>query len=124
MLPRSDDREYQYSDIGKRLLPRQGQPASWIATWTFSTGLRRRVVHQSEIVDSPTTSGSGLDPPSPRSLDQDGAVIGYVFESKGFSRIDIDTTESDPSVSLAGQLIALPLRSLQGLGVSPEILRL
>jgi hypothetical protein len=34
--------------------------------------------------------------------------------SMGFSRIDIDTYESDPSYSLAGQLMALPLKSLQG----------
>ncbi len=33
-------------------------------------------------------------------LDQDGAVIGYAFESNGLSRIDIDTNESDPSTSL------------------------
>jgi hypothetical protein len=38
-------------------------------------------------------------------LDQDAAVIGYAFESKGFSRIDIDTNESDPCASFAGQLI-------------------
>jgi hypothetical protein len=36
---------------------------------------------------------------------------------KGFSRIDIDTNESDPSYSLAGQLMGLPLKSLQGFGV-------
>jgi nicotinate dehydrogenase subunit B len=30
-------------------------------------------------------------------LDQDGAVIGFVFESRGFSRIDIDTNESHPA---------------------------
>jgi len=53
-------------------------------------------------------------------LDKDGAVIGYVFESKGFSRIDIDTNESDPSYSLAGQLMGLPLKSLQGFGVPAE----
>jgi hypothetical protein len=54
--------------------------------------------------------GHGWDPKGPASihraraaLDPDGAVIGYVFESKGFSRIDIDTNESDPSHSLAGQ---------------------
>ena len=47
--------------------------------------------------------GHGWDPKGPASihraraaLDKDGAVIGYVFESKGFSRIDIDTNESDP----------------------------
>ena len=57
--------------------------------------------------------GHGWDPKGPASihraraaLDQDGAVIGYVFESKGFSRIDIDTNESDPSYRLAGHLVA------------------
>ena len=71
--------------------------------------------------------GHGWDPKGPASihraraaLDKDGAVIGYVFESKGFSRIDIDTNESDPSYSLAGQLMGLPLKSLQGFGVPTE----
>ena len=71
--------------------------------------------------------GHGWDPKGPASihraraaLDKDGAVIGYVFESKGFSRIDIDTNESDPSYSLAGQLMGLPLKSLQGFGVPAE----
>jgi nicotinate dehydrogenase subunit B len=47
--------------------------------------------------------GHGWDPKGPASihharaaLDADGAVIGYAFESKGFSRVDIDTNESDP----------------------------
>jgi nicotinate dehydrogenase subunit B len=47
-------------------------------------------------------------------------VIGYAFESKGFSRIDIDTNESDPAYSPAGQLLGLPLMSLQGFGVLAE----
>jgi nicotinate dehydrogenase subunit B len=71
--------------------------------------------------------GHGWDPKGPASIhharaafDQDGAVIGYAFESKGFSRIDIDTNESDPSYSLAGQLMGLPLKSLQGFGVPTE----
>jgi nicotinate dehydrogenase subunit B len=71
--------------------------------------------------------GHGWDPKGPASihraraaLGQDGAVIGYVFESKGFSRIDIDTNESDPAYSLAGQLTGLPLKSLQGFGVPSE----
>jgi CO/xanthine dehydrogenase Mo-binding subunit len=45
--------------------------------------------------------GHGWDPKGRASihharaaLDKDGAVIGYAFESKGFSRIDIDTNES------------------------------
>jgi len=71
--------------------------------------------------------GHGWDPKGPASihharaaLDQDGTVIGYVFESKGFSRVDIDTNESDPVYSLAGQLIGMPLKSLQGFGVPAE----
>jgi hypothetical protein len=71
--------------------------------------------------------GYGWDPKGPASihraraaLDQDGAVVGYVFESKGFSRIDIDTNESDPAYSLAGQLMGLPLKSLQGFGIPAE----
>jgi nicotinate dehydrogenase subunit B len=71
--------------------------------------------------------GHGWDPKGPASihrvraaLDPDGAVIGYVFESKGFSRIDIDTNESDPAYTLAGQLMGLPLKSLQGFGVPAE----
>src|SRR4029077_743201 len=71
--------------------------------------------------------GHGWDPKGPASihraraaLDKDGAVIGYAFESKGFSRIDIDTNESDPVYSLAGQLMCLPLKPLQGFGVPAE----
>jgi CO/xanthine dehydrogenase Mo-binding subunit len=71
--------------------------------------------------------GHGWDPKGPASvhraraaLDQDGAVIGYVFESKGFSRVDIDTNESNPIYSLAGQLLGMPLKSLQGFGVPAE----
>ena len=50
------------------------------------------------------SSGPGLDHSGRATLDQDSAVIGYVFERKGFSRIDIDSNESDPVHSLAGQL--------------------
>jgi CO/xanthine dehydrogenase Mo-binding subunit len=71
--------------------------------------------------------GHGWDPKGPASihraraaLDPDGAVVGYVLESKGFSRVDIDTNESDPVYSLAGQLTGLPLKSLQGFGVPAE----
>jgi CO/xanthine dehydrogenase Mo-binding subunit len=71
--------------------------------------------------------GHGWDPKGPASihraraaLDKDNVVISYAFESKGFSRIDIDTNEGDPSYSLAGQLTGLPLKSLQGFGVPAE----
>ena len=61
--------------------------------------------------------GPSLDPPRRRRPGQGRLVIGYVFESKGVSRIDIDTNESDPAYSLAGQLTGLPLKALQGFGV-------
>src|ERR1700730_17527890 len=71
--------------------------------------------------------GHGWDPKGPASihraraaLDKEGLVIGYVLESKGFSRIDIDTNESDPSYSLAGQLMGLPLKSLPSFGIPAE----
>jgi len=73
------------------------------------------------------SEGHGWDPKGPASihraratLDKDDAAIGYVFESKGFSRVDIDTNESDPVYSLAGQLMGMPLKSLQGFGVPDE----
>jgi nicotinate dehydrogenase subunit B len=50
--------------------------------------------------------GHGRDPNGPASihraraaLDKDGGVIGYVFESKGLSRVDIDTTKATPSTA-------------------------
>jgi len=69
----------------------------------------------------------GWDPKGPASihdarvaLDQDGAMIGNASASKGFSRIAIDTNESDPAYGLAGQLLGLPLKSLQGFGLPAE----
>jgi len=48
--------------------------------------------------------GHGSDPNGPASihparaaLDNNGAVVGHTFESKGFSRVDIDTKENDPA---------------------------
>jgi nicotinate dehydrogenase subunit B len=71
--------------------------------------------------------GHGWDPKGPASihraraaLDVNGAVLAYQFESKGFSRIDIDTNESNPSDSLGGQLLGLPLVSRDGFGVPAE----
>ena len=74
--------------------------------------------------------GHGWDQKGPGSihrtraaLDKDGAVIGYLLESKGFSLIDTDTNESNPSYRLAGpadRAIGLPLKSSQGFGVAAE----
>src|SRR6266545_4049005 len=61
------------------------------------------------------SDGIAWDPKGPASvhrgraaLDASGKVIGYEFISKGFSRRNIDTNESDPRDSLAGMSIGLP----------------
>ena len=71
--------------------------------------------------------GHGWDPKGPASIhraragfDANGTVIAYKFESKGFSRVDIDTNESDPRYSLAGQLMGIELASLDGFGIPAE----
>src|SRR6516165_5517782 len=69
--------------------------------------------------------GHGWDPKGPASihraraaLDKGGAVVGYVFEIRA-SRAST-SNESDPVYSLAGQLMGLPLKPLQGFGVPAE----
>ena len=71
--------------------------------------------------------GTGWDPKGPASmhraragLDADGKVVGYHFDSRGFSRTDIDTTESDPAHSLAGQLMGMALTPTQEFGIPTE----
>jgi CO/xanthine dehydrogenase Mo-binding subunit len=71
--------------------------------------------------------GTGWDPKGPASVhwaraavDASGKVIAYDFLSKGFSRWDVQTNESKPKDSLAGQLMGLPLQSDDGFGVPAE----
>jgi nicotinate dehydrogenase subunit B len=71
--------------------------------------------------------GTGWDPKGPASihraragLDADGKVVAYRFDSRGFSRTDIDTTESNPAHSLAGQLMGMALTPTQEFGVPTE----
>ena len=71
--------------------------------------------------------GTGWDPKGPASihharagLDASGKVVGYSFESRGFSRTDIDTNESDPAHSLAGQLLGVALKPTQAFGIPTE----
>ncbi len=71
--------------------------------------------------------GHGWDPKGPASvhrvragLDADGRVVGYHFESRGFSRTNIDTTERDPAHSLAGQLLGLALKPKADFGIPAE----
>jgi nicotinate dehydrogenase subunit B len=71
--------------------------------------------------------GTGWDPKGPASihraragLDANGKVVGYRFDSRGFSRTDIATTESDPAHSLAGQLMDMKLSPTQEFGIPTE----
>jgi len=71
--------------------------------------------------------GTGWDPKGPASihraragLDAEGKVVGYRFDSRGFSRTDIDTNESDPAHSLAGQSMGMKLTPTQEFGVPTE----
>jgi nicotinate dehydrogenase subunit B len=73
------------------------------------------------------SDGIAWDPKGPASvhrgraaLDASGKVIGYEFISKGFSRINIQTNESDPRDSLAGMSIGLPPKPSEGFGVPAE----
>lgn len=67
------------------------------------------------------------DPKAPASvhraraaLDASGQVVGYEFISRGFSRADINSNESDPRHSLAGMELGLPLKPEANFGVPAE----
>ena len=71
--------------------------------------------------------GTGWDPKGPASihraragLDANGRVVGYRFDSRGFSRTDIATNESDPAHSLAGQSMGMKLSPTQEFGIPTD----
>lgn len=71
--------------------------------------------------------GTGWDPKGPASvhtaraaIDKDGNVLAWHFESKGFSRVDVNSNESAAHDTLAGQLIDTPLKPGVGFGVPEE----
>jgi CO/xanthine dehydrogenase Mo-binding subunit len=71
--------------------------------------------------------GTGWDPKAPASvhkaraaLDAAGKVIAYEFNSKAFSRIDVDTNGGHPWDTLAGQMRGVALKSGDGFGVPGE----
>ena len=71
--------------------------------------------------------GTGWDPKGPASIhraraaiDANGKVIAYEFTSKGFSRIDVNTSGNKPIDTLAGQTRGLTLASGDGFGVPAE----
>jgi CO/xanthine dehydrogenase Mo-binding subunit len=62
--------------------------------------------------------GTGWDPKGPASvhharagLDAQNNVVAFEFNTKGFSRIDIDTNAASPNMTLLGQSLGLPLHS-------------
>ncbi len=70
---------------------------------------------------------TGWDPKAPASIhraraaiDSSGKVIGYEFTSKAFPRVDVNSNESAPHDTLAGQLTGVPLKSGDGFGVPEE----
>jgi len=70
---------------------------------------------------------TGWDPKGPASLhraraaiDETGKVIAYEFMSKAFPRVDVNSNESKPYDTLAGQLTGVPLRSGDGFAVPEE----
>jgi nicotinate dehydrogenase subunit B len=61
--------------------------------------------------------GTGWDPKGPASIhkaraavDANGQVTAYDFLSKGFSRLDVDSGESNAAATLAGQLLGVDLK--------------
>jgi nicotinate dehydrogenase subunit B len=70
---------------------------------------------------------TGWDPKAPASIhraraaiDASGKVIAYEFVSKAFPRVDVNSNESQPHDTLAGQLTGVPLKSGDGFGVPEE----
>jgi nicotinate dehydrogenase subunit B len=70
---------------------------------------------------------TGWDPKGPASIhraraaiDASGKVIAYEFMSKAFPRVDVNSNESKPSDTLAGQLTGVPLQSGDGFAVPEE----
>lgn len=71
--------------------------------------------------------GTGWDPKGPASihhakagLDAQGNVIAYYFKSKGFSRLDVDSNESQPENCLAGQLVGVSSKNQAVFNVPAE----
>jgi CO/xanthine dehydrogenase Mo-binding subunit len=71
--------------------------------------------------------GTAWDPKAPASihraraaLDASGKVVAYEFISRGFSRLNIESNESDPRESLVGMELGLPLKPGLAFGTPAE----
>ncbi len=74
--------------------------------------------------------GTGWDPKAPASvhtvragLDKEGKIVAWHFHSKGFDRLDVNSNESFPGHTLAGQLIGAPLKPGHTYGTPSESYR-
>ena len=86
-----------------------------------------RAVGKPVRVQSMRHEGHGWDPKSPAgvhtsrvALDAQGKITGWHFESKVFSKRDFLNNEGDPSHTLAGQLLGLPLKPVLLFGAPEE----
>jgi nicotinate dehydrogenase subunit B len=86
-----------------------------------------RAVGKPVRVQSMRYEGTGWDPKAPASvhtssvaLDADNKIIGWRFDSKVFSKRDFLNNEGDPSHTLAGQLLGLPLKPVLLFGAPEE----
>jgi CO/xanthine dehydrogenase Mo-binding subunit len=106
-------------------LPRESVRAIWVSgpgsygrndagDAALDAALLSQAVGAPVRVQGSRAQGTAWDPKGPASLhrvraglDAEGNVVGYNFHSKGFSRTDVDTNESDPRDTLAGQMLGL-----------------
>jgi nicotinate dehydrogenase subunit B len=86
-----------------------------------------RIAGRPVRVQGMRNDGIAWDPKGPAcvhraraALDASGKVVGYEFVSKGFSRINIETNESDPRDSLVGMATGMPPKPNNGFGVPAE----
>ncbi|MCC6778304.1 MAG: xanthine dehydrogenase family protein molybdopterin-binding subunit [Hyphomicrobiales bacterium] len=93
----------------------------------MDAGVLAKAVGKPVRVQYTRDQGTGWDPKGPASIhraraaiDANGNVIAYEFTSKGFSRIDVNTSGNKPLDTLAGQTRGIPLASGDGFGVPAE----
>jgi CO/xanthine dehydrogenase Mo-binding subunit len=84
---------------------------------TMDAAVLSKAVGKPVRVQGMRYEGHGWDPKAPASIhisraaiDKDGKVTAWHFETKGFSKRDLFTQESDPAHTLAGQLLGVPLK--------------
>jgi CO/xanthine dehydrogenase Mo-binding subunit len=94
---------------------------------TMDAAVLSKAVGKPVRVQGMRHDGTQWDPKSPASvhvsraaLDKDGKVIGWQFESKGFSRREFHRDEGSPERTMAGQLTGWPLKPIWILGVPAE----